>query len=179
MNKALIVVDMQNDFITGSLGTEQARKITEPVISKIMRAEADGAEIIFTMDTHGENYSDTQEGRILPVRHCVEGTDGWQLAEALKPYAEGRQVFRKPTFGSTELAEYLKSAHIKKPYEEFELIGLCTDICVISNAMLIKAYLPDVRVSVDASCCAGVTEESHQNALRAMRMCQINIISDK
>ncbi len=177
MNKALIIIDMQNDFIIGSLGTEQAEEIVEPVINKVKQAEEDRTEILFTMDTHGDNYSDTQEGQLLPVRHCIKGSAGWQLTERLKPYADGKQIFYKPTFGSTELAEYLKASHETQSYDEIELIGLCTDICVISNAMLIKAYLPEVKIVVDASCCAGVTEKSHKNALQAMQMCQIDIIS--
>lgn len=175
MKKALIVIDMQNDFIDGSLGTEQAQAITMPVAEKIKQAEQAGTEIIFTMDTHGTDYADTQEGKCLPVPHCIKDTEGWQLAEPLRQMADGKRRFCKSAFGSTELGEYLRASDEICSYDEIELVGLCTDICVISNALLIKAYLPETPISVDAACCAGVTPESHENALRAMQMCQINI----
>ncbi len=168
MKKLLIVVDMQNDFITGSLGTAEAQKITEPVIRRI---ESFDGDVVFTLDTHTENYLNTREGRNLPVIHCVKGTPGWELQKDIKKLAAGHRCFEKPTFGSTELAEYVR----EKGYDSIELIGLCTDICVISNAMLIKAYLPEAEIKVDSSCCAGVTPESHSNALGAMKMCHITI----
>ncbi|MBO4903383.1 MAG: cysteine hydrolase [Lachnospiraceae bacterium] len=169
--KILIVVDMQNDFIDGALGTKEAVGIVENVAKKIR--EFDG-RVIFTKDTHMENYLQTQEGQNLPVEHCIKGSDGWQISSAL-PVKDADTVFEKPTFGSVELGEYLQKTAQDTEIEEIEVIGLCTDICVISNALLIKAFLPEVKVSVDASCCAGVTPESHQNALEAMKMCQINI----
>ena len=162
----LIIVDMQNDFIDGALGTKEAKAIVPDVVKKIK--DFDG-EIIYTRDTHEENYLDTQEGRNLPVAHCIKGTPGWELDKALQGY-EGK-CFEKPTFGSKELAEWAAS----QEFESVELIGLCTDICVISNALLLKAYMPEMPVSVDASCCAGVTPASHNNALEAMKMCQIAI----
>lgn len=167
--KYLIVVDMQKDFIDGALGTKEAVAIVPNVVKKIN--EFDG-EVIFTRDTHQENYLETQEGKNLPVVHCVENTEGWEIAKelrALKEY-ESAMIIDKPTFGSMDLALYLLG---KADVESVELIGLCTDICVISNALLVKAALPEVPVCVDASCCAGVTPESHDNALSAMRMCQI------
>lgn len=168
MKKLLVVVDMQKDFIDGALGTEEAQGIVGKVKEKIENFDG---EVVFTLDTHSGIYLETQEGKNLPVEHCIKGTVGWELDERLKKLADGRQIFEKPTFGSVQLAEYVVSGD----YLEVELIGLCTDICVISNAMLIKAFLPEVKVAIDASCCAGVTPESHNNALSAMAMCQIEI----
>lgn len=166
----LVVVDMQKDFIDGVLGTKEAVAILPKVEEKIKNFDG---EIIFTRDTHYDNYSETQEGQKLPVPHCIKGTDGWQINESLEKLRTPRmKVFDKPTFGSVSLAEYLAA---KEGVEKVELIGLCTDICVISNAMLIKAFLPEVTIQVDASCCAGVTKESHHNALEAMKMCQIEV----
>lgn len=167
--KILVVVDMQNDFIDGALGTPEAVKIVPAVCEKIRSFDGD---IVFTMDTHSSIYLETQEGRNLPVEHCIKGTDGWKLNEKIEPLSQGCRIFEKPTFGSVELANFIAGGN----YGEVELIGLCTDICVISNALLIKSYLPEVPVSVDAKCCAGVTPESHANALTAMKMCQINIV---
>ena len=169
MKKLLVVVDMQKDFIDGSLGTKEAQAIVPAVAKKIEEYQAAGDEVVFTYDTHTEQYMDTQEGRNLPVVHCIKGTPGWELDKALQGY-EGK-CFEKPTFGSKELAEWAAS----QEFEGVELIGLCTDICVISNALLLKAYMPEMPVSVDASCCAGVTPASHNNALEAMKMCQIAI----
>ena len=173
--KYLIVVDMQNDFITGSLGTGEAQVILPEVVSKVKNYQG---KIIFSRDTHMENYLETQEGKLLPVKHCIFHEDGWELAGELAKLAEEWTVFDKPTFGCKELAQELKKENDKQPIEEIELCGLCTDICVISNALLIKAFLPEVPIVVDAACCAGVTPESHENALQAMKMCQINIIND-
>ena len=169
--KVLICVDMQNDFINGALGTKEAEAIVPFVKEKIKKARAEGAEVIFTRDTHFENYLSTREGRNLPVVHCVKGTKGWEITEELE--TGEAVVFDKVTFGSTDLPEYLKKI---KDLEEAELIGLCTDICVISNAMLIKAAFPEINVKVDSACCAGVSPESHENALNAMKMCQIEIL---
>lgn len=168
--KVLVVVDMQKDFIDGALGTKEAVSIVKNVVDKVKDF---AGEVIFTRDTHFENYGDTQEGRKLPVPHCIKGTAGWQIADELKSLAEGTKVFDKPAFGSVELAKYLSN---NSELERVELIGLCTDICVISNAMVIKAFMPEVQVVVDAKCCAGVTPQSHNNALEAMKMCQIEIV---
>lgn len=170
MREVLIVVDMQNDFISEALGTKEAMEILPKVKEKLENFNGD---VIFTRDTHGENYLQTQEGAKLPVPHCIKDTRGWQIADALLPYA--REMIDKPTFGSVTLAERLASMHKDEEIGRVTLVGLCTDICVISNALLIKAYLPEVRVAVDATCCAGVAPESHKNALAAMRMCQIEI----
>ena len=169
--KLLIVIDMQNDFIDGALGTEEAVKIVPNVAAKIREYRESGGTVVFTRDTHQENYLKTQEGKNLPVVHCVEGTAGWQVSEKLE--VGGSRVFNKPAFGSMELAEYVFGL---ENLEKIELAGLCTDICVISNALLLKTKLPEVPVYVDSSCCAGVTPESHQNALNAMKMCQIGIL---
>ena len=170
--KYLIVVDMQNDFITGSLGTKEAEAILPGVIEKVKSFDG---EVIYTRDTHQAGYLSTQEGKNLPVEHCIEGTWGWELATELKDLSSGHKVFNKPTFGCVELATYLIEENEKEAVEEIELCGLCTDICVISNAFVIKANLTEVPVSVDASCCAGVTPESHLNALSAMKICQITV----
>ncbi len=173
--KVLVVVDMQRDFIDGTLGTAEAQAIVDKVAHKIEQCGQSGYEIIFTQDTHSERYLDTQEGKNLPVVHCVRGEQGWQLAEDLQRYVTNEtKVYEKTTFGSARLGQDLQKA--AEQLEEVQLIGLCTDICVISNAMLIKAFVPEVPVIVDASCCAGVTPESHENALRAMEMCQIKVL---
>ena len=169
--KLLIVIDMQNDFIDGALGTPEAVAIVDKVAGKICAARAEGTEVWFTRDTHDENYLETQEGRNLPVPHCIRGAFGWEISAALD--VADSPVIDKPTFGSVELAQ--RVARLEN-LESAELIGLCTDICVISNAMLIKAQLPELPVKVDPSCCAGVTPASHENALFAMKMCQIEII---
>ncbi len=171
MRNYLIVVDMQNDFIDGALGTAEAVAIVDRVADKIRGFDG---EVIFTRDTHPEAYLDTQEGKNLPVVHCISGSTGWQIREGL---GEIRPclVIDKPTFGSAELGAFLAQRNEEEPIGEITLIGLCTDICVISNALLIKAFLPEVPVRVDAACCAGVTPQSHRNALEAMKMCQIRI----
>lgn len=163
----LIVVDMQNDFIDGSLGSAMAQAIVPKVVEKA--AHFDG-KVIFTRDTHGPNYLNTQEGRKLPVKHCIQGTPGWQICEELQPFAAN--VVDKLSFGSISLPRLL--AQEGTP-ESIELCGLCTDICVISNAMILKSAFPEARVSVDSACCAGVTEESHATALNAMRAVQIEV----
>ena len=169
--KSIVVVDMQNDFIDGSLGTKEAQKMLPRLKDKLKKVVEDGsAELIFTMDTHGKEYLNTQEGKKLPVEHCIKGTQGWEISPELGEFvAKAKAVVEKPTFGSMELIKHLKAA------DEVELVGLCTDICVISNALLIKAAYPEMKVSVDAQCCAGVTPESHANALEAMKMCQVEI----
>lgn len=169
MKRLLVVVDMQKDFIDGSLGTVQAQAIVPDVRDKVVKCQAEGWDVAFTLDTHQENYLDTQEGKKLPISHCIADTDGWELCEELGDF-KGR-YFEKNTFGSMDLAEWAAG----KGYEEIQLVGLCTDICVISNALLLKAALPEARIRVDAKCCAGVTPESHKNALETMKMCQVEI----
>ncbi len=166
--KFLIVVDMQNDFITGSLGRTLAENIVENVVNKV---KAFDGTVIFTRDTHFENYLNTREGKNLPVVHCVKDTAGWEICDELKPFVQ--KVVDKPTFGSITLAEELKTYN---DIEEIELCGLCTDICVISNAMILKATFPEVKIVVDSTCCAGVSETSHNTALNAMKAVQIKII---
>lgn len=169
--KILIVVDMQNDFIDGSLGTPEAVRIVPRVVEKIRAWEG---PVYATQDTHYENYLQTREGQALPVEHCIQGTSGWQIAPAVRTALGLDAVcLTKLTFGCRELAETL--ARLEEPIDEIELIGLCTDICVVSNALLLRAFLPEVPISVDAACCAGVTPESHRAALDTMRMCQIQI----
>lgn len=171
--KVLVVIDMQNDFIDGALGTKEAVGIVENVKRKIKKYKSEGNVVIFTRDTHSQDYLNTQEGKNLPVEHCIIGTDGWEISKEL-PVGDS-MIIDKPTFGSTALAHCLmKIGNV----EEIELIGLCTDICVISNAMILKASYPEVPITVDSLCCAGVTPESHVNALKAMKMCQINIINE-
>lgn len=175
----LVVVDMQNDFVSGALGTTEARNIVPDVVGRVVDGINRGEEVLFTRDTHGPDYLDTQEGSKLPVPHCVRGTEGWEIIEQLREYAA--HPIDKPTFGSQYLGALLKSRDedLKKRgkpgVEKVTLVGLCTDICVISNALLIKAFLPEAEVVVDAKCCAGVTPESHKNALEAMKMCQITV----
>lgn len=174
MSRILIVVDMQNDFVSCALGTKEAQAIVPSVVNRVQEAAVSGEAVYFTRDTHNENYLDTQEGKKLPVPHCIEGSYGWQIIDVLQPYVSAGHVIDKPTFGSTTLAETLQGQEIEK----ITLIGLCTDICVISNALLLKAFFPEVPVTVDASCCAGVTPESHINALAAMKCCQIEVVKE-
>ena len=193
MKKTIVVVDMQKDFISGALGTKEEEAIVKNVIDKV--EENQDASFYYTMDTHQADYMETQEGKNLPVPHCIEETDGWKLEERIAKQLSVLEkqtsvtVVKKLTFGSTELVELIKKEYIedrsKKEEElqivelekelDIELFGLCTDICVISNAMLLKAALPEAKISVDATCSAGVTPESHTGALNAMKMCQINI----
>lgn len=175
MNRYLIVVDMQNDFIDGSLGTKEAQEIVENVVKE---AKGFQGTVIFTQDTHERDYLDTQEGQRLPVSHCIKGTAGWELCPALEEVRDSLNslVIEKPTFGSVHLAEYLSGIHMTRPIDEIRLVGLCTDICVISNALLLKAFLPEVKISVRKDCCAGVSPESHEAALVSMACCQIEIL---
>lgn len=168
--KLLVVVDMQNDFIGGALGTQEAQSILPAVRARIADARKEGEEVAFTRDTHGEEYLSTQEGKNLPVPHCIAGTAGHEIAAGL--CLAGERVFDKPAFGSIELAAYVKEGG----FAAVELVGVCTDICVISNALLIKAFCPEAEVCVRAGCCAGVTPQSHQTALAAMRACQVKIL---
>ncbi len=164
--KVLVVVDMQNDFIDGALGTKEAVAIVPKVVEKIRNFDG---RVLFTRDTHKEDYLDTQEGKKLPVAHCIKGTEGWELHPEIEALRK-EDALDKPTFGSTQLGCILKEMD---GLESVTFVGLCTDICVISNAMIAKAFIPEVPVIVDASCCAGVTPQSHKNALEAMKMCQI------
>lgn len=180
--KVLVVVDMQNDFVTGVLGTEEAKAIVPNVVRKI---EGYDGDIAVTMDTHFSDYLETQEGKKLPVPHCIHLEHGWELVNDVFDAVDGKftpehptNTFTKFTFGSTGLAQWLCVMEAKHGLEEVEFIGLCTDICVISNVMLAKAYIPDVRIVVDASCCAGVTPESHKTALAAMKSCQVEVINE-
>ena len=165
--KVLAIIDMQKDFIDGALGTKEAVAIVPKVAARLAQARADGETVVFTRDTHHADYLSTQEGQKLPVPHCLEGTDGWQIDAALA--VEDAPVFDKPGFGSPALIEYLRSL---PALEGVEFIGLCTDICVISNALMIKAAMPELPVYVDPSCCAGVTPEKHRAALEVMSSCQ-------
>ncbi len=173
MEKLLIVVDMQNDFVDGALGTPEAQAIVGAVADKIRNHQG---PVVFTRDTHRENYLETREGKNLPVVHCVKDTHGWRLIPEIHMLVDGREIFDKPTFGSVELSHYVASLFQSQKIDSVELIGLCTDICVLSNAILLKAVEPEMKVSVDARCCAGVTPQSHRNALEAMRMCQVEIV---
>ena len=166
IKQVLICVDLQNDFITGALANKEAEKILPRVVDLIKNFDGD---VIFTRDTHDENYLETNEGKNLPVKHCIMGTHGWQIADGLEtPY--GRYI-NKPTFGWMGW----KSLEFE---DEIEIVGLCTDICVVSNALILKAMFPEVKITVDASCCAGVTPETHKAALQTMKMCQINVIGE-
>ena len=169
--KVLVVIDMQNDFIDGALGTAEAQAIVPGVREKIRTARQAQVPVVFTRDTHGADYLQTQEGRKLPVPHCVKNTFGWQIESSLD--VADSPVFDKPGFGSTALVGYLASL---EDLTEVELIGLCTDICVLTNAFAVKTALPEVQITVDAACCAGVTPQSHRTALDAMRCCQIEIL---
>ena len=173
MKKLLFVIDMQNDFIDGALGTKEAQGILPAVIERVRSFDGD---VIFTRDTHFDDYMETQEGKNLPVPHCIKGTPGWELAPELEKLRQERNapVFDKLTFGCKELPAYLEE-HYPEGLESAEFIGVCTDICVISNALLVKAFFPELPVSVTASLCAGVSPQSHENALEAMKMCQIAV----
>lgn len=172
--KILVVVDMQNDFIDGALGTKEAQVIVPAVKEKIKNFDG---RVLFTRDTHGKDYLNTQEGGKLPVEHCIKDTHGWQISAELDGLRK-EQPIDKETFGSVALGQLLKAYDTyEQPIESVTLVGLCTDICVISNAMIIKAFLPETPIIVDASCCAGVTPESHERALKAMESCQIEVIN--
>lgn len=171
--KYLIVVDMQDDFVYGALGSKQAQEIVDSVVKKIK--EFDG-RIIFTKDTHEKNYLQTQEGKFLPVEHCIRGTKGWELIAPLQEMTKSSnyKIYEKGTFGCVDLAVDLKEK--EEEIESIEWIGVCTDICVVSNALLVKANMPEVPMYVDAGCCAGVTREKHEAALETMRSCQIQVL---
>lgn len=170
--KVLIVVDMQNDFVYDVLGTKEAALIVNNVKEKIEQYKNEGQNIIFTRDTHAANYLKTQEGKNLPVTHCIKGTKGWEIIPELD--TTGCQIIDKPIFGSVELMKHLEQFY---PDGDFELVGVCTDICVLSNATMIKSYFPEAEVVVDASCCAGVTPERHKLSLEALTFIQINVVN--
>jgi nicotinamidase-related amidase len=172
MGKVLVVVDMQNDFIDGVLGTKEASAILPEAVSRIKAAKEAGYEIVLTMDTHDTNYFSSQESKFVPVAHCVEGEYGWQLNSDIAAVTQGDKVFKKSTFASTRLADYLKSTRC----EEVEIIGVCTDICVICNAIIIKTLLPETPVIVNSSCCAGTTKKAHNCALQTMKNCCVKVI---
>lgn len=172
MKKLLVVVDIQNDFVDGALGSKEAVAIIPNAVNKIKNWDG---EIVCTADTHPDNYLETNEGKHLPVPHCIEETDGWMLnKEIANALGENPTIIPKPTFGSLYLAEYIREHN----FDRIEFIGLCTDICVVSNVLLAKAYLPEASIAVDASCCAGVTPESHDAAIQTMKMCQIEIVGE-
>ena len=177
MKNILVVVDMQKDFINGSLGTKEAQAIVANVVTKINDFEGD---IFATLDTHPENYLETAEGKKLPVVHCVNLTDGWLLNEdiLMALSTKNYRTIEKPTFGSLKLMSLIKDIIDVEKDVNIEVVGLCTDICVVSNVLLLKANFPEIKITVDASCCAGVTPETHQAALTTMKMCQIDIINE-
>lgn len=173
MKSFLIVVDMQKDFVDGALGSKEAVAIVPNVVKKIKEFDGD---IFVTYDTHFENYMETNEGKNLPVKHCIKGTDGWKLNDEVAAALSGKEYteVEKITFGSVKLPELVKAAAGDEKFT-VELVGLCTDICVVSNALMLKANFPEMDMSVDSACCAGVTVESHQAALTTMKMCQIAV----
>ena len=187
--KVIVIVDMQNDFINGPLGTQEARNILPVMVERLKEYEYEQPLILFTKDTHYDNYLDTQEGRNLPVPHCIEDTTGWSICKSISSlvdlnpnflfYSDNdivRSRIYKNTFGSIRLAEVLNQC--EDEFEEVIFMGVCTDICVVSNALLIKACCPELKITVDASCCAGTTPANHMAALQVMKSCQINVIGE-
>ena len=176
MNKHfLIVVDMQNDFIDGSLGTDEAKAVVPAVVRRVRDALTAGETVVATLDTHGRDYMETREGKYLPVPHCIKDTRGWRLSDALEPLLEKCEKVEKPTFASMRLPGIIEALAGNAAQIEIELIGLCTDICVVSNALILKAHFPEAPISVDSACCAGVTPQLHEAALQTMRSCQIDV----
>lgn len=171
--KTLIVIDMQNDFIDGPLGSPEAVAIVPRVQKKIEEYVASGNNVIFTRDTHSDNYLESNEGKHLPVSHCIRNTNGWCIHKDIQSQF-GTAIINKFTFGYLEWSAFSDLLDV----DEIELVGVCTDICVVSNALILKATYPEVKITVDASCCAGVTPESHMAALTTMKMCQINVIGE-
>ncbi len=171
MKNCLLVIDMQNDFITGALGTKEAVEIIPAVKARIEKAIKNGEDVIWTKDTHEKDYMKTREGKYLPVEHCIKGTHGYEICDELLPYVDkAKKVIIKNTFGSKELPKYIEE------YDNITIIGLCTDICVISNAMVVHAFYPEKNIIIEKKCCAGSTVENHENALKAMSVCQFDII---
>ncbi|MGF6376619.1 nicotinamidase/pyrazinamidase [Clostridiales Family XIII bacterium PM5-7] len=171
-DRILLVIDMQNDFVTGALENEEAKKIVGDIEVSIKKNIEEGNSVLFTRDTHGDDYMDTQEGEFLPVPHCIKDTEGWEIIDQLNAYANEENTFDKPSFGATNLPKWIEEKINGIP-AEIELCGVCTDICVISNALILKAAFPETKVSVCGKLCAGVTPESHANALEAMKPCQV------
>lgn len=178
-SKILIVIDMQNDFVTDALENKDAQAITAAMAKKVKEYRENGIPVFFTRDTHGDDYMNTQEGRLLPVPHCIKNTEGWQIIDCLAEFADINNTLDKPTFGAVALPAWLEEklgADAVAELKEIEFCGVCTDICVISNAMLLKAAYPEKKITIDSRLCAGVTPESHKTALDAMRACQMYII---
>lgn len=171
MKKLFVVIDMQNDFVTGALGSPAAQAVAKS-LAKLLPARFEEGEVAFTLDTHGKDYLSTREGKLLPVEHCVKGTAGWEIVPALKPFLQNAVVFEKPTFGSVALADYVKTSG----FDEVTLAGVCTDICVVSNALLLKAYCPELEIKVISACTAGTSEAAHEAALSTMKSCQVTVI---
>ena len=184
MSKILVVVDMQKDFVTGTLGTKEAQDIRSNMVEKINEYKNRNENIYITLDTHKEDYLKTQEGINLPVKHCIRDSDGWKLDEIIeneiyKNNYKNTKIFEKPSFGSFDLAQSIKEIVDKdKNVKEVELVGVCTDICVISNAVIIKTAVPEIKITVDASCCAGVSIQKHNSTLEVMKSLQINVINE-
>ena len=176
MKTILIAVDLQNDFISGALGTKEAEAIVPAAAARIRELRQAGAEIFATLDTHGEDYMETREGRKLPVPHCIRNTEGWRLHPEIRDALGDCTLVEKPTFGSVRLPVLVRERIGEGGAAAIELIGLCTDICVVSNALLLKAAFPEAEIRVNAACCAGVTPEKHRAALETMASCQIDII---
>ena len=174
--KLLVVIDMQNDFIDGALGSKEAQAIVPYVAKKIAKYKTACKPIVYTRDSHNSNYMNTLEGKYLPIPHCISGTKGWEIAEGL--YVEGSLVDNKYSFGSTHLVDYI-ATNYRGRFDEIEVVGLCTDICVVSNVMILKAFFPEVKITVDASCCAGTSIEAHNAALTVMKSCQIEVINEQ
>ena len=174
MKKILIAVDIQNDFVTGALGSGRAVAAAENAKTKIESYVKKGYTVIFTRDTHADDYLDSSEGKLLPVKHCVTGTEGREIYGGLDKNVNNKIIVDKPNFGWRGWESTLNGLAEKDT--ELEIIGLCTDVCVVSNALILKCLFPDNKITVDGSCCAGVTEAGHEAALLTMRMCQINII---
>lgn len=175
MRKILVVIDMQNDFIDGALGTKEAEAIVPAVVEKIKSYPKE--DVFATLDTHMPNYLETQEGQYLPVEHCIRGTEGWKQPDCIAELLDPAQVYEKPTFGCLNLTLALSEVASMEELE-IEVVGLCTDICVVSNALLLKAAMPETKISVDPACCAGVTPEKHLAALETMRSCQIQMVGE-
>lgn len=169
MNKVLVVVDMQNDFVTGALGSKEAQAIVPNVVEKVKKAVENGDRVIFTKDTHFKDYMKTLEGEKLPIPHCIKDTEGWEIIPQLEDFV--KEEVEKYTFGSFMALPSLVSVH----EDEIELIGVCTDICVVSNALILRAVNPNMKITVDSSCCAGTSREAHESALVVMKCCQIDV----
>lgn len=176
MGSAIIVIDMQNDFVTGSLGSESAQAIVPKIVAKLEKFKNDNASIYFTMDTHDKSYLGTLEGKNLPVEHCIKNTPGWCIVDELFPYAEENNVIIKSTFGYTGWNN--SRVFCSDLITDITIVGVCTDICVVSNALILRAMLPKCKIVVDASCCAGTTKENHEAALKVMKSCQIEVINE-